>query len=982
MADTTTIQANRTDSVIEVQLLGGPPGPKGDAAEIYIKGVATAWPPVDHPAVGDLYVIPTTPPTGAPAWAVASHGAFWDGTAWVDAGLLVGPKGDRGEPGPPLNIKGTALAWVPDAAPKAGDLWILPDPLPVGTPAGFTAGGAASWDAVASRWIPLQAIRGPAGRSVQVFGPSATPPIGVPLYKGDIWLSTDPTLFSPTFDPSTIVPAPGPAGPPGPAGASAYETWKTIVGRPTAAMSDYLDAIKGAPGATGAKGPAGETLKVEGIVTDEAHLPATPPNLTVYMTRDGVLFIYNPTSTAAAASGWVNLGKIAGPAGQPATMTPAVATDADRPAVGLPGQMVYVNATGHVWGWDDVAKAWVDGGKFGVGAGSIDDGTTQGQMLVWDDTAHRWAAADVLRLPSGTDDGDLISWDASLGQWVTAANEFGAESNVDLPQTPLDGEGSVPVYDYNANRFGVRRLRMEDIDDGPGAYVPAAGDLLGWDAVLNRYVPTPAPAGTLAGLSDVDYSHVAPVSGMSIVYDALTQKWHPGNAAASIPEYSNISMYSSEQVVYHQGRFWRSSRAGLLATPDIATGAAMAMINLPGRSGGVQVFTSISNAAPVTPPTGQFQTHLRWVSDADWDIYEPHLDVPTRVWSWQLTTLAKKTVWRHVALPSPDSTPSNAVLWIYGLPGSNHAPIVNQTDWRPINLGDFLVSLADVDAAKAVNGDVLTADGTGRWHAAQPAGYTKAEVDTRLNAVVSGLEHGVSAVAITNDPPTTPVDDEVYIVGTTPTGAFVGHANELAVWSGTAWTFAAPQAKEAHLVEDQAAVYAWNSTTRLWAKVAQGTTASTGDGMPVGAIIMWPTGSMPTNYLELNGSHYDAVAYPDLYRILGTDTLPDFRDRYVRGAKTGHAALTTQDWATGRPHTAFTGVTSGDTKWTYSDTQIIGSKGSGHDLNPGGGGFPEQKADINQGHFEHQHDLSITGGGDDETRPQTIYAVYIIKAKV
>jgi hypothetical protein len=522
------------EGYVRVLVAGGPVGPPGPPnAGVALQGMATAWPPATTPHRGDLWVVPSTPPAGAPTWALAGHGAFWDGTAWVDAGLLRGPAGEKGEPGPPLNIKGTATAWVPDASPKAGDVWILPSVLPPGVPAGFTAGGAAAWDATRSVWVPLSAIQGPAGQSIQVFGPSPAPPIGVPLHKGDIWLSSDPSLFSPTFDPSTIVPVPGPAGPAGPAGPSAYETWKTIVGRPTAPQSEYLDAIKGAPGATGAKGPAGETLKVEGIVANEAALPTSPPNLTVYMTRDGVLYIYNPTSAAAAASGWVNLGKISGPAGAPATMTPAVATDADRPAAGLPGQMVYVTDTGHLWGWDDVAKVWVDGGKVGTGAGSIDDGNAQGQMLTWDNTSARWVAADILRLPDGSDDGDLISWDAALGQWVSTTNEMGSEENVDLPQTPADGEGAVPVYDYDNNRWDVRRLRIDELDGGPGAYVPAAGDLLGWDAVLGRYVPTPAPAGTLSDLTDVDDT-TPPTDGQVPAWDAATSKWTPKTITSPI----------------------------------------------------------------------------------------------------------------------------------------------------------------------------------------------------------------------------------------------------------------------------------------------------------------------------------------------------------------------------------------------------------------------------------------------------------------
>jgi hypothetical protein len=101
-------------------------------------------------------------------------------------------------------VRGDATTWPPDQHPQPGDIWALPDPLHVGTPSNFHPGGAAAWDGAA--WVSLQSIRGPAGRAIQVFGPSPTPPTGAVLYKGDMWLATDDSIFSPTFDPSTWKP--------------------------------------------------------------------------------------------------------------------------------------------------------------------------------------------------------------------------------------------------------------------------------------------------------------------------------------------------------------------------------------------------------------------------------------------------------------------------------------------------------------------------------------------------------------------------------------------------------------------------------------------------------------------------------------------------------------------------------------------------------------------------------------------------------
>lgn len=44
-----------------------------------------------------------------------------------------------------------------------------------------------------------------------------------------------------------------------------------------------------------------------------------------------------------------------------------------------------------------------------------------------------------------------------------------------------------------------------------------------------------------------------------------------------------------------------------------------------------------------------------------------------------------------------------------------------------------------------------------------------------------------------NTPPVSPVADDLYVVGTAPTGAWVGYAGYLAVWLGSAWGFTAPE---------------------------------------------------------------------------------------------------------------------------------------------------------------------------------------------
>jgi hypothetical protein len=663
---------------ILIEIMGGPVGPEGAPnAGVFIVGIANMWPPAATPVKGDLWIVPGTPPTGAPAWAQPGHGAFWDGRAWVDAGVLRGPVGERGQPGPPLNVKGVTDTWLPAKYPQPGDIWQLADKPIIGLPTGFKPGGAAAWDQVTNRWVPLDSIRGPAGHSITVYGPSPTPPATALVEKGDIWLATDPSVFAATFDPSGIVQQPGPPGIQGPPGPSSFDIWRTQEGKPTAPMADYLLAMRGPKGDKGDIGPAGETFKVEGVVPTVAGLPKAPPRLTVYIVKaDGSLYIYDPASAAALASGYVDLGKIEGPQGRPAYISPEVSDFSKLPAKGSAGEMVITKDTGHIWGWDENTGAWVDGGQIVSG---IDDGTEQGQLPTWDTGNNRWVATDWVRMPTGNQKGDTPTWDDAQQEWVPRRPRIGDEDNITLPTDASAADGAVPVYEMFADEFIVRQLSIQELSDGPGRLGPLAGDVLAWDDAERRWLPT-------------------------------------------------------------------------------------------------------------TPPDG------------------------------------------------------------------------------------LLVDLLDVDAKTAKDGDILTADGAGLFVAKPPApaGYTKLEIDDRLAKILVGIEHGAAVQAIANDPPAAPVTDETYIVGTVPTGAWVGKANQLAAWNGTAWVFTSPQVKEAHLVESEASIYAWTGTPLAWSKVSVA-----GPAGPVGPV--GPKGDIgpvgPGLIQAMTLSAYNALAVKDpkvLYVTYGT----------------------------------------------------------------------------------------------------------------
>lgn len=52
-------------------------------------------------------------------------------------------------------------------------------------------------------------------------------------------------------------------------------------------------------------------------------------------------------------------------------------------------------------------------------------------------------------------------------------------------------------------------------------------------------------------------------------------------------------------------------------------------------------------------------------------------------------------------------------------------------------------------------------------------------------------------------PPGTPAAGDTYIIAASPTGAWAGHATEVAVWSGSAWVFGVPRNGWMAVIEDE-----------------------------------------------------------------------------------------------------------------------------------------------------------------------------------
>lgn len=75
------------------------------------------------------------------------------------------------------------------------------------------------------------------------------------------------------------------------------------------------------------------------------------------------------------------------------------------------------------------------------------------------------------------------------------------------------------------------------------------------------------------------------------------------------------------------------------------------------------------------------------------------------------------------------------------------------------------------------------------------SGYLATQVRDLVakTAIIEAARPSYGVVSVgSNTPPGSPVTNDMYVVGTSPTGAWSGQSNNLAQWTGSAWQFTAP----------------------------------------------------------------------------------------------------------------------------------------------------------------------------------------------
>lgn len=88
----------------------------------------------------------------------------------------------------------------------------------------------------------------------------------------------------------------------------------------------------------------------------------------------------------------------------------------------------------------------------------------------------------------------------------------------------------------------------------------------------------------------------------------------------------------------------------------------------------------------------------------------------------------------------------------------------------------------------------------------------------RLDAVVQ-----LSVISIANSPPGSPADGDRYIVGSSPTGAWVGHEDDVAAYIGTSWVYWTPVAGWLAFVQGSGSLHLFGAgSPPAWAELETG----------------------------------------------------------------------------------------------------------------------------------------------------------------
>jgi len=163
-------------------------------------------------------------------------------------------------------------------------------------------------------------------------------------------------------------------------------------------------------------------------------------------------------------------------------------------------------------------------------------------------------------------------------------------------------------------------------------------------------------------------------------------------------------------------------------------------------------------------------------------------------------------------------------------------------------------------------------------------------------------------------------------------------------------------------------------------------------GVPVGAMMMWMGATAPRGWLLANGQTFDPTAFPELAKVFPTNQLPDLRGAYLRGAGQGtngwgsaaNVVGGRQEDSTAKPKIDFTTDRQGAHTHNLWSRRMNAYSGAGYSpaAQTVGEGISARGVTDVSGRWmdsDGDHSHTITGGGDAETRPKTVFINYIFK---
>lgn len=138
--------------------------------------------------------------------------------------------------------------------------------------------------------------------------------------------------------------------------------------------------------------------------------------------------------------------------------------------------------------------------------------------------------------------------------------------------------------------------------------------------------------------------------------------------------------------------------------------------------------------------------------------------------------------------------------------------------------------------------------------------------------------------------------------------------------------------------------------------------------VPVGTIIAWTSAKNPVDGVWLDCNGQSCAAYPELAAVLGKNTVPDYRGRFLEGAAT--AGIVKEAWL---PNiTGYFSQEVGSSGGNFSGAFYLGGKVKGTSSVPDGSGDELFCFDASRS--------SAIYGNSDTVQPPSVTVRYLIKA--